>query len=136
MQIIFPASWVLTAVSVCSLISVGILGVLEIRGVHLKYSKFFNVSSPTTIKVPSRVGMLMFYAPSFLVSFASFWLFPNGDLRFLLLKSATTIHFFKRIFEVTLIFRINKFKVKGIKRFLLYFLVTRTEIPGSDALIK
>ncbi|XVF82669.1 hypothetical protein PTKIN_Ptkin16aG0067000 [Pterospermum kingtungense] len=107
MQILFPASWVFTAASVCGLISMGILAVMETRGIHLKYSKFFNVSSPTSFKVASRVGMFMFYAPSFFVSFASFWIFPHGDFRFLLLKSATTIHFFKRLLEVLFVHKFS-----------------------------
>ncbi|XVF00069.1 hypothetical protein REPUB_Repub03eG0253900 [Reevesia pubescens] len=101
LQILFPSSLVLIVASVFTLISLAILGVLETGGIHLKYSKFFNVSaSSTSIKVPSRVGMFLLYTPAFLVGLASFWLFPDGDLRFLFLKSAITIHFFKRIFEV------------------------------------
>ncbi|KAK8662145.1 hypothetical protein V6N13_091732 [Hibiscus sabdariffa] len=100
--IVSPPSLALTAASVLALISLSILGFLETRGIHLKYSKFFNASSSSSIssKVPSRVGMFLLYTPAFLVGFASFWLFPDGDLRFLLLKPAITIHFFKRIFEV------------------------------------
>ncbi|KAH1045961.1 hypothetical protein J1N35_036745 [Gossypium stocksii] len=96
LQIVFPPSLVLTAASVLNLISSAILGVLETRGIHMKYSKFFDASS-TKIKV---IGMLLLYTPAFLVGVASFWLFPDGDFRFLLLKSAITIHFLKRIFEV------------------------------------
>ncbi|KAK8999185.1 hypothetical protein V6N11_070361 [Hibiscus sabdariffa] len=44
--------------------------------------------------------MFLLYTPAFLVGVASFWLFPDGGSRFLFLKSAITIHFFKRIFEV------------------------------------
>ncbi|KAK8671485.1 hypothetical protein V6N13_038080 [Hibiscus sabdariffa] len=99
--IVSPPSLALTAASVLALISLSILGLLETRGIHLKYSKFFNASSSSiSSKVPSRVGMFLLYTPAFLVGVASFWLFPDGDLRFLLLKSAVTIHFFKRIFEV------------------------------------
>ncbi|KAK8999186.1 hypothetical protein V6N11_070362 [Hibiscus sabdariffa] len=100
--IVSPPSLALTAASVLALISLSILGVLETRGIHMKYSKFFNASSSSfSSKVPSRVGMFLLYTPAFLVGVASFWLFPDGDLRFLLLKSAITIHFFKRIFEVS-----------------------------------
>ncbi|KAK8671484.1 hypothetical protein V6N13_038079 [Hibiscus sabdariffa] len=98
--IVSPPSLALTAASVLALISVSLLGFLETRGIHLKYSKFFNDYSSISSKVPSRVGMFLLYTPAFLVGVASFWLFPDGDLRFLLLKSAITIHFFKRIFEV------------------------------------
>ncbi|XP_022746561.1 very-long-chain enoyl-CoA reductase-like isoform X1 [Durio zibethinus] len=106
-QILFPSSLMVTAASVFTLIYVGILGVLEIGGIHLKYSKFFNTGSSAAassrIKVPSRVGMFLLYTPAFLVGLASFWLFPDGDLRFLFLRSAVTIHFFKRDFEVVFV---------------------------------
>ncbi|GMI80512.1 hypothetical protein like AT5G16010 [Hibiscus trionum] len=107
LEIVFPPSWGVIAASVFTLISSAILGVLEAKGTHLKYSKFFNASSSISPKVPSRVGMLFFYTPPFLVGVASFWHFPNGDLRFLLLKSAITIHFFKRIFEVNFIHKFS-----------------------------
>ncbi|PPD79943.1 hypothetical protein GOBAR_DD23137 [Gossypium barbadense] len=106
LEIVFPPSLVLVAASVLSLISLAILGVLETKEIHLKYSKFFNASSSSSsisFKVPSRVGMFLIYTPAFLVGVASFWLFPDGDFRFLLLKSAITIHFFKRILEVIFI---------------------------------
>ncbi|EOY19361.1 Uncharacterized protein TCM_044450 [Theobroma cacao] len=77
-----------------------ILGLLETRGIHFQYSKFFNPkSAPTRVHVPSRVGMFLLYAPAFLTGLATFWLFPHGDLGFRFLKSAITIHFFKRILE-------------------------------------
>ncbi|XP_022746562.1 very-long-chain enoyl-CoA reductase-like isoform X2 [Durio zibethinus] len=47
--------------------------------------------------------MFLLYTPAFLVGLASFWLFPDGDLRFLFLRSAVTIHFFKRDFEVVFV---------------------------------
>ncbi|KAK1576196.1 hypothetical protein Q3G72_011767 [Acer saccharum] len=50
-----------------------------------------------------RFGMLFMYTPSFLAGLASFWLFPHHNFRFLLLISALTIHFFKRISEVIFI---------------------------------
>ncbi|KAK8671482.1 hypothetical protein V6N13_038077 [Hibiscus sabdariffa] len=108
LEILFPPSSGVIAASVFNLILSAIYGVLEAKGTHLKYSKFFNASfSSTRVKVPSRVGMFFFYTPAFLVSLASFWLFPNGDFRFLLLKSALTIHFFKRIFEVNFIHKFS-----------------------------
>ncbi|OMO94432.1 hypothetical protein COLO4_16342 [Corchorus olitorius] len=108
-QTVFPSSLAATAISGLTLILLAILGVLEIAGIHLQYSKFFNVGSSSNsasskkIKVPSKVGMFLLYAPTFLAGLASFWLFPDGDLRFLLVKSAVTLHFFKRLFEVLFI---------------------------------
>ncbi|KAL4385931.1 hypothetical protein GQ457_09G027490 [Hibiscus cannabinus] len=100
LEIVFPPSLVHTAASVVVLISMAILGILETRGTHLKYSKFFDASSSISPKVPSRIGMILGYTPPFLVGVASFRLLQNGDFRFLLLKSAITIHFFKRILEI------------------------------------
>ncbi|KAK6233735.1 hypothetical protein QUC31_006141 [Theobroma cacao] len=97
LQIVFPPTLLHTAASVFTLILMAILGLLETGGIHLQYSKFSNT---TRMNVPSRVGMFLIYAPAFLAGLASFWLFPHGDLRFLFLKSAMTIHFFKRILEV------------------------------------
>ncbi|MFQ6655564.1 hypothetical protein Gotur_026067, partial [Gossypium turneri] len=137
LQIVFPPSLVLTAASVLNLISSAILGVLETRGIHMKYSKFFDASS-TKIKVGSRVGMLLLYTPAFLVGVASFWLFPDGDFRFLLLKSAITIHFLKRIFEGLLEPWID-LKCPGIVLFLIgisgnfyhHFLLSKLRTKGS-----
>ncbi|TYI62255.1 hypothetical protein E1A91_D10G231900v1 [Gossypium mustelinum] len=108
LDILFPPTLLLTGASVLTLLSLAILGVLEIRGINMKYSKFVNAaasssSSSISFIVPSRVGMLLLYTPAFLVGVASFWLYPADDSRFLFLKSAVTIHFFKRLFEVIFI---------------------------------
>lgn len=85
-------------VTVVSNASVGISG---IRGKQLQYSKFWNVGTEkSTPKLPGKMGMLIAYTPAFLFSLATFGMFPNEGLRFVLLKSALTIHFFKRICEV------------------------------------
>ncbi|MBA0749862.1 hypothetical protein Gogos_003740 [Gossypium gossypioides] len=93
LEIVFPPSLVLVAASVLSLISLAILGVLETREIHLKYSKFFNASSSSSssisFKVPSRVGMFLIYTPAFLVGVASFWLFPDGDFSLSLIYTQT-----------------------------------------------
>ncbi|KAK9283325.1 hypothetical protein L1049_011564 [Liquidambar formosana] len=61
-----------------------------------------NSNKPTSkqVKLSGRTGMLILYTPSFVAAAASFCLFPHGCFRFMLLNSALTIHFFKRIFEV------------------------------------
>jgi very-long-chain enoyl-CoA reductase len=85
-------------------VSLGNVGLSEIRGKHMQYSKFLNIGEKKPIKkkiqVSSRTGMLIAYTPAFLAGAASFGLFPNEDLRFLLVKSTLTFHFFKRILEV------------------------------------
>lgn len=104
-----PDSVIIRAMPLITLFAVSLLGFSEIIGKHLQYSKFWNVNSNSQsmskkqqkqIKLSSKTGMLMFYAPAFLAGAASFFLFPDGGLRFLLLKLALTIHFFKRVFEV------------------------------------
>lgn len=103
---IFPQPLFITAMSVISFTSLASLGLSELRGKHLLYSKFWNSGSKTSaakkIKLSSRTGMLIAYIPAFLAGVASFVLYPQENIRILLLCSAQTIHFFKRIFEVRL----------------------------------
>ncbi|KAE8717897.1 putative Double-stranded-RNA-binding protein 4 [Hibiscus syriacus] len=133
--VLFPPRLAITAASVLALTSLGILGFLEIRGIHLKYSKFSNAAaSSISSKVPSRVGMFFLYTPAFLAGVASFWLFPDGDLRFLLLKSAITIHFFKRVFEVAFIHKysgemgIDSMIIISVSYFFLSFSLIYTQL--------
>uniref|UniRef100_A0A2N9EHN2 Uncharacterized protein n=1 Tax=Fagus sylvatica TaxID=28930 RepID=A0A2N9EHN2_FAGSY len=104
-----PPSLFITAMSVVSLTSLVYTGFSEVRGNHLKYSKFWNVNSPKSgrkqIKLSSTTGMLILYTPAFLAALTSFLLFPPQDFRSLLLHSALAIHFFKRIFEVLFVHR-------------------------------
>jgi very-long-chain enoyl-CoA reductase len=86
-------------------LSFSVIGLFEGLGKNFKYSKFsnFNVEKSTSKQnntVCGRDGMLVVYIPAFLSAVAFSWLFPNVGLRFLLVKSALTIHFFKRILEV------------------------------------
>lgn len=100
-----PSSLFITAMSVFSFTSTAYLGFSELRGKHLPYSKFWNGSSTKSgrrkqTEVCSRKGMLFGYTPAFLACLTSFVLLAPQDTRFLLLRSALTLHFFKRIFEV------------------------------------
>ncbi|XVE90205.1 hypothetical protein DITRI_Ditri20bG0060300 [Diplodiscus trichospermus] len=103
---LFPPSVFVAATSLASCTSLAISGLSEIRGKNLQYSKFFGVGSQSSaaaadskVKLSSRLGMVMVYTPAFLAGVSSFFIFPDEDFRFLLLKSAISIHFFKRIFE-------------------------------------
>ena len=100
----FPPPFLIKAMSVICVLSLGNVGLSEVRGKHMQYSKFLNIGERKPvgkkILVSSRTGMLIAYTPPFLAGAASFGIFPNGDLRFLLVKSALTFHFFKRILEV------------------------------------
>ncbi|KAI6676670.1 hypothetical protein NL676_037466 [Syzygium grande] len=98
-----PPSLFTTAMSAMSAASLANGGLSEARGVHLQYSKFTLTPNK---KVPSRTGMLVLYSPAFLAGLASFFFFPDEGLRFLILRSAVSLHFFKRILEVL---RVHKF---------------------------
>lgn len=112
-----PPSLFVSTMSVISVASMANAGFMEIKGKHMQYSKFWNVgdavknqkssssSDSNTItkakdKFSARTGMIVAYAPAFLAGFASFFLIPDEGFRFALLRSALTIHFFKRLFEV------------------------------------
>lgn len=103
---IFPqlSSLFVTSMSVISFTILAVYGFLELREKHLHYSKFWNSGSKTfavkEIKLSSRTGMLIAYTPAFLAAVASFVIYPQEDIRMLLLSSALTIHFLKRILEV------------------------------------
>lgn len=106
-----PPSLLITAMTIVNFASLSVSGLSEVRGKHMQYSKFWNVTSQTSptkqIKLSSKTGMLIFYTPAFIAGVASFLLFPNENFRFLLLKSALTLHFFKRIFEVLFIHKFS-----------------------------
>ncbi|KAL0728020.1 hypothetical protein Bca4012_024113 [Brassica carinata] len=98
-----PPSTLLNTMSVVGLVGLAVTVWSEVRGNNLKYSKFNNGSSQKQRfggSISSRTGMLCLYTPAFLAASASFLLAPSQDLRFLLLESALSLHFFKRIFEV------------------------------------
>ncbi|KAJ0232596.1 3-oxo-5-alpha-steroid 4-dehydrogenase family protein [Hirschfeldia incana] len=106
-----PPSILLTTMTVVGLAALPFMVWSEVRGNNLKYSKFNNnnaSSSSSSQKqrfgsISSRTGMLFLYTPAFLAASASFFISPSVDLRFLLLKSALSLHFFKRVFEVLFI---------------------------------
>ncbi|ESR59056.1 S5A REDUCTASE domain-containing protein [Citrus sinensis] len=103
-----PPSLFIKTMCVVNVVTMANLGYSEIKGKHLKYSKFWNFNSDKSsnnkeIKLSAKTGMLFLYTPSFLAGLASFWLFPHEGFRFMLLTSALTVHFFKRIVEVLFI---------------------------------
>lgn len=102
-----PPSLFIKTMCVVNVVTMANLGYSEIKGKHLKYSKFWNFNSRSIksaktkeINISSKIGMLLFYTPSFFAGLASLWLCPFEGFRFRLLTSALTFHFFKRIFEV------------------------------------
>ncbi|KAK4435943.1 putative very-long-chain enoyl-CoA reductase art-1 [Sesamum alatum] len=95
-----------------TVLAVAYLGIAEATGKHLQYSKFWNSSSGSNksaqILIPSKVGMLILYTPALLAGVSSFWVFSDGDgIRFLMLKSAITIHFLKRDLEVLFVHKFS-----------------------------
>lgn len=101
-----PPSLFVTTMSIINLLSFFTAGYMEMNGKNKEYAKFFNTDAlkkskeEENRKLPSRNGMLMFYAPSFLVGLAAFVILPQQDLRFVMVLYVLTFHFFKRIFEV------------------------------------
>lgn len=96
-----PPSLFITTMSVISFVSLANGGLSEIKGKHMQYSKFFGTTkNEKKAIIESQKGMLWLYGPAFLGGLSSFAIFPDGDLRFTLVCSALTIHFFKRLFEV------------------------------------
>ncbi|KAJ4978352.1 hypothetical protein NE237_009132 [Protea cynaroides] len=124
--------------SVISVVSLAYCCYSEVRGEHLQYSKFWNVNlqkkKKKTIEkevtVPSRTGMLILYTPAFLAGLASFAIFPHEGLRFMLVDSALTIHFFKRVLEVLFIHKYSGRMVldSNIPITFSYFISTVTMI--------
>ncbi|KAJ6908933.1 hypothetical protein NC652_020027 [Populus alba x Populus x berolinensis] len=110
-----PPSLIISVMSVVSLVAISGLGISEILGKHLQYSRFWNLNSEKStrmqIKLSSRTGMLVFYVPAFLSGVASFVLYPNHDLRLFLVKATLTIHFFKRTIEVLFV---HKYSTSGV----------------------
>ena len=104
LKLLFPSPFLIKAMSAVPVATLGYVGLSEVRGKHMQYSKFLNIGEKKPIEkkiqVSSRTGMLIAYTPAFLAGAASFGLFLNDDLRFLLVKSTLTFHFFKRILEV------------------------------------
>ncbi|XAR53557.1 3-oxo-5-alpha-steroid 4-dehydrogenase (NADP(+)), partial [Bertholletia excelsa] len=101
------------ALPVITLVSSAYLGIAESKGKHLQYSKFWNVNANNAsvkslqIKLSSRTGMLMLYTPAFLACVSSLLLLSDRNIRFLLLKLALSIHFFKRIVEVIFVHKFS-----------------------------
>ncbi|XP_060190814.1 uncharacterized protein LOC132620129 [Lycium barbarum] len=100
-------SAITTTISVAAFAFVAFFGICEIIGKHLQFCKFCNVNTNCAshsnflqLKLSSRIGMLILYTPSCLMGFASFLVFPHVGTRCMMLKSAVTIHFLKRVLEV------------------------------------
>lgn len=105
-----PASWFVTAMTVINGASLVNAGLMEIKGKSMQYSKFFNTnnknveaSSSKMVKFSGRNGMLLAYSPAFVASVTSLAFMQDEGLRFTMVASALSVHFFKRLFEVLFI---------------------------------
>ncbi|XP_060186429.1 uncharacterized protein LOC132615850 [Lycium barbarum] len=127
-----PPSLYINTMSVISFAAMANGGFSEIKGKHMQYSKFIGTTKSENEKarIESKKGMLLSYSPAFLAGVASFAIFPDGDLRFALVCSALTIHFFKRVFEVLFVHKYSgSMDVKATIRISFsYFLFTVTMI--------
>ncbi|KAK9078679.1 hypothetical protein SSX86_002736 [Deinandra increscens subsp. villosa] len=103
-----PSSLFVTAMSILSCLLLAFGGYNETKGKHNQYSKFFGVgTSKDQEKLASRNGMLLLYTPALLIALVSLIAFydrdQGHDLRLVMVISALTLHFLKRVFEVLLV---------------------------------
>ncbi|XP_062187996.1 uncharacterized protein LOC133891297 [Phragmites australis] len=107
------ASAFVAAMSAVSVASLASLGLSELRGEHMAYSKFWHVVAGVKQRqqgggalLPSRGGMLVAYAPALVAALASFAVPGAVDgTRAQLLSAALAVHFLKRVLEVLLVHR-------------------------------
>ncbi|XP_024518021.1 polyprenol reductase 1 [Selaginella moellendorffii] len=109
----YAANSYLYAVLVIGLASLLPMGLLELKGGGLRYSKFAEGKSPLG-EIPSRIAMFLFYFPSAALAgavlSATMGILPSlapeflknthPSPRFLVLTAAICIHFSKRVIEV------------------------------------
>ncbi|KAF3629641.1 putative 3-oxo-5-alpha-steroid 4-dehydrogenase 1-like [Capsicum annuum] len=113
---------IITVITVVTFSFLAYLGISEICGKHLQYSKFWNVNasagSSTSSnflqgKLSSRIGMFVLYAPACVMGFASFLMYPDGGTRFMMVKSVVTVHFLKRVLEVLFVHKYSGGMILG-----------------------
>ncbi|KAL4576686.1 hypothetical protein LXL04_012784 [Taraxacum kok-saghyz] len=125
-----PPSLLVNVMSILNLVALMIAGYMEMIGKNKQYAKFFNAAGSNNRKLSSKIGMLVFYTPSFFLGVASFVVFPHQDLRFVMVISVLTIHFFKRTLEVLFIHKFSGSMMveAAITIGLSYFVSTATMI--------
>ncbi|CAI9265968.1 unnamed protein product [Lactuca saligna] len=111
----------INAMSIFNLLALITSGYMEMIGKNKQYAKFCDNDTGSNkpkakekLKLPSRIGMLVFYTPSFLVGLVSFAVFPHQDPRFVMVISILTIHFFKRILEVLFVHKFSGYMMLNV----------------------
>ncbi|KAK9942329.1 hypothetical protein M0R45_008000 [Rubus argutus] len=136
-----PSSVFVTAMSVISFTGLANAGISEVRGKHLQYSKFWKYNSGESrsqIHVSGRRGMQIIYTPAFLAGLTSLVFFPQyHDIRYLLVSSALTIHFLKRLLEVQFVHKYSGGMAldSAVPISLSYFMSTATMIYAQHLTI-
>ncbi|KAI4339302.1 hypothetical protein MLD38_024262 [Melastoma candidum] len=105
-----PPPTFLNAFTVLCMVTMPFTGFSEVNGVHLQYSKFWNVGPRKKFvgTVSGRTGMAIIYLPALLASISSLTLFGRDEgLRFLLLRLSLTVHFLKRVLEVLFVHKFS-----------------------------
>ncbi|XP_057789211.1 uncharacterized protein LOC131006085 [Salvia miltiorrhiza] len=135
-----PPSVVITAMSAIGLLSLSSAGWMEVKGKNMQYSKLLRVDDASKAKhrVSSKVGMIAAYTPAFLAGIFSLFAFPLGDLRFTLLRSAITTHFFKRLVEVLFVHKYSGFMETEtmVSISMSYFLSSSTMIYTQQQMLQ
>jgi very-long-chain enoyl-CoA reductase len=110
---LYPPSAFVAAASLLTVVSLASLGLAELRGEHVAYSKFWHVVAAGGgagagrrgggVLLQSRAGMLVSYVPALIAALASFAVPGAADgARAQLLRASLAVHFLKRILEVTM----------------------------------
>ncbi|KAG8100672.1 hypothetical protein GUJ93_ZPchr0013g34592 [Zizania palustris] len=108
-----PASALMAGISTVQFAALAKLGLGELRGENMAYSKFWQVwvgkqqksgfggGGGGVAMLPSRSGMLAAYVPALVAALASFAV-PGAveGVRTQLLSAAISVHFLKRVLEV------------------------------------
>lgn len=112
-SVIYPpqASIILTIITAIEVLTLCNAGLMETKGTHMQYSKFWSSSSSSNStcddrRVSSRVGMLIFYTPALFAGLWGLFLFPGQSLRFYLVAASLVVHFLKRDIEVCVFFNL------------------------------
>ncbi|XP_050365323.1 uncharacterized protein LOC126783833 [Argentina anserina] len=138
-----PASVFVTGMSIFSL-TMASAGISEIRGKNMEYSKFRKSSNPSEsekskqIYISGKRGMQIAYTPAFLAGLTSLVFLPhNDDIRYLLISSALTIHFLKRLLEVQFVHKYSGGMAldTAIPICLSYFMSTATMVYAQHLTI-